>query len=265
MRRWLVRLLIGAVLVISWPAPSPADPGAVVHFPIPHVLVYDRHGDGRVVEVVGDLSTADHVAVLVPGMATTLGNFDQGLGGVQQRSPRWQAEQLYAAAASRIAVVAWLGYDPPNTIGLAAIRSESAVAGGKALVQFVNGLVAYRPDVSITLIGHSYGSLVLAYAAARLPAQVTDLISLGSPGMDIGRAADLHSTARLWVGSAAGDWTRWLPDLRLLGLGHGTNPQRPWFGARHLDVTGVTGHDGYFVPGTASLHSMAAVVLGEPA
>jgi pimeloyl-ACP methyl ester carboxylesterase len=265
MKRWLLQSVIGAVAVIAWPAPAPASPELPVDLTAPRVLASDHHGDGRTVEVVGDLRTAERVAVIVPGVSTTLDNFDRGLGGVARRSPYWQASRLYEAAratGARVAVVAWLGYDPPDGIGLGAVRSDQAVAGARALVRFVAEVVAYRPSASITLIGHSYGSLVLAYAAGRLPAQVTDLVALGSPGMDVTRASQLRTHARLWVGSAGGDWTRWLPDIRILGLGHGTNPSRPWFGARRLEVGGAGGHDGYFLPGTASLRSIAAVVDG---
>jgi pimeloyl-ACP methyl ester carboxylesterase len=264
MKRWLLRLLAGGVVLAAWPAPTPTVPALPVDLTAARVMASDQHGDGRIVAVVGDLRTADHIAVIVPGVSTTPDNFDRGLGGVVQRSPYWQATQLRAVAqatGARVAAIAWLGYDPPDGIGLAAARSDSAVAGARALVGFVAELTGYRPSASITLIGHSYGSLVIAYAAARLPAQVTDLVALGSPGMDVARASDLRTRARLWVGSASGDWTRWLPDLRILGLGHGTNPSRPWFGARRLDV-GAGDHDGYFVPGTASLRSLAAVLTG---
>jgi pimeloyl-ACP methyl ester carboxylesterase len=268
MKRWLLRLLAGGVVLAAWPAPTPAAPALPVDLTASRVLASDRQGDGRIVAVVGDLRTADHVAVIIPGVSTTLDNFHRGLGGVVRRSPYWQATQLHAAARAAgvdVAAIAWLGYDPPDGIGLAALRSDSAVAGAMALVRFVTELTGYRPTASITLIGHSYGSLVLAYAAARLPARVTDLVALGSPGMDVSHASRLRTHARLWIGSAGSDWTRWLPDLRILGLGHGTNPSRPWFGARRLDVGGAGGHDGYFMPGTASLRSLVAVVTGVAA
>lgn len=265
--RWLRRLLVGGLVLAAWPAPAPVTPALPVDLAAARVIGTDQYGDGRIVEVVGELRTADRVAVIVPGASTTLDNFHDGLGGVIQRSPYWQASQLYAATnavggrgAGRVAVVAWLGYDPPDGIDLAAVRSDRAVAGARELIRFVTRLSTYRPKASMTLIGHSYGSLVLAYAAAYLPSQVTDLVVLGSPGMDVGRAGRLRTGARLWAGSAEGDWTRWLPDIRVLGLGHGANPSRPWFGARQLDVSGADGHDGYFVPGTTSLRSLAWVV-----
>lgn len=238
----VAKLLIGVVAVAAWPAPSPAAPA------------------NPVVDVAGSLATADRIAVIVPGVGTTAENFDRGLGGVLRRSPSWQAEQLLAACGGRTAVVAWLGYHPPDGIDLAAVRSDRAVAGARALARYVAEVAKQRPGADITLIGHSYGSLVLAYAAPRLPAQVTDLVALGSPGLDVGRAGQLRTHAELWIGSAESDWTRWLPDVRILGLGHGTNPSRPWFGGQRLNVDGAAGHDGYFVPGTTSLRSLAAVV-----
>lgn len=230
----------------------------------PQVLADDPRGDGRRAQVVGDLATADRIAVLIPGVDTTVATFTTGLGGVLRRAPAWQAGQVWRAAGDPgLAVIAWLGYDPPEGIGLAAVRSERAVAGADALVRFVAGLGAVRPAAEIVLIGHSYGTLVLAHAAGRLPARVTDLVLLGSPGTDAATSRGLTRRARLWIGSAAGDWTRRLPDLRLLGLGHGSNPARPWFAGRRLDASGVPGHDGYFLPGTALLGELGAISAGR--
>lgn len=247
MSAWIVRIFgvlgIGAALAIGLPEAAQAAQ------PVP-----------ARVEVAGDLATAGRIAVLVPGADTTAANFDTGLGGVQRRAPGWQAHQLAAAAGSGTAVVAWLGYQTPSGIGRAAIRSERAQAGADALVRYVSGLTADHPQSTVVLIGHSYGTVVIGRAASRLPAQVTDIVALGSPGMDVTRAADLHTTARVWAGSDPGDWTLRLPDLRLFGAGHGTNPTRAGFGAHLLDVHDAVGHDGYFVPGTRSLQSIAEVV-----
>jgi pimeloyl-ACP methyl ester carboxylesterase len=222
-------------------------------------------GNGYRVEVVGDLATARHVAVLVPGADTTPSTFDTGLGGVLRRAPGWQAHQLATAAGPGTAVVAWLGYDPPDGVNRSAVRSERAEAGAVNLVAYLDQLATQYPHATVTVIGHSYGTVVLGYAAARLPATVTDLVAIASPGMDVSRAADLHTHARLWAGSDRSDWTLRLPDLRILGAGHGTNPTRPGVGALPLDVHDADGHDGYFVPGTVSLASIARVVDGAQA
>jgi pimeloyl-ACP methyl ester carboxylesterase len=218
------------------------------------------------VVVVGDLATADRIAVLVPGVGTTAATFATGQGGVRRRAPVWQAQQLYARARSldptaRVAVIAWLGYDPPRRVRLEAMREDCARRGAAALDRYVAGLVVERSAVSLVVVGHSYGSTVLGLAAAGLPAQVTDVVALGSPGLGVDRAADLHAHARIWAGSGPDDWTRELPQIRVAGLGHGTNPTDPRFGARVLAADNVRGHDGYYVPGTRSLDALASLLV----
>ncbi|HEY1175924.1 MAG TPA: alpha/beta fold hydrolase, partial [Phytomonospora sp.] len=228
------------------------------------LLAYDPRGDGRIAEVVGDLATAERVAVIVPGVDTTLENFHTGLGGKQERSPLWQARQVFEAAADdKLAVIAWLGYDAPENGGVAtisAVRSDRAESGGDSLTRFLDGLAVGSPQATVTVVGHSYGSTVAAYAAPAFPAQVTDLVALGSPGMDVDTAADLGTTARVWAGLASDDPITKVPDLRILGLGHGEDPADAEFGALALDTAGNTGHDGYFVPGTTALRGITAII-----
>lgn len=235
-----------------------------------HYLLFDPRGDGRAARVFGDLAGADRIAVLVPGVDSRLDNFVSGLGGARYRAPVVQAGNLYRAARSaapgaRTAVVAWLGYATPHGVGRAAAREDLAADGAAGLVRFVRGLTVLRPHATITVLGHSYGSTVAGLAAGRLPRQVRDIAVFGSPGMGVDRAADLGTRARVWAGLAPGDWIRWVPGVRLLGLGHGTSPTDPPFGARPLPTAGVTDHDHYLYPGTASLAALAAIVTGtEP-
>jgi pimeloyl-ACP methyl ester carboxylesterase len=231
--------LLGAVLV----AP-PHDAGAPLQVAV-------------AVDVVGRPSTADHIAVLVPGVGTTADNLSRTTGAM--------ARALYAATAPRtrpggVAVVAWLGYRPPDGLGLEAARSSSAEAGAPELGRYVHTLVAGRPDVRVTLIGHSYGALVIGFAAATLPPQVTDLVALGAPGMGANRAADLHTTARVWAAESPHDWIRFVPGIRLFHLGLGTHPADPDFGARLLPVAGVDGHPDYLTDGSATLTAVAGIV-----
>ncbi|WIM97349.1 alpha/beta hydrolase [Actinoplanes oblitus] len=227
------------------------------------ILALDRRGDGRIVEVLGDLATASRVVILIPGVDTTLANFDTGLGGVERRAPAWQARQLHHELPGDTAVIAWLGYDPPEGIRRAALREDRAAAGALALRRFVDGLVAQRPDQRIVLVGHSYGSIVAGRAAAYLPAQVTDIAVLGSPGMGVADRAALGGTARIWAGSAPDDWTRKLPGIRVFGLGHGRLPIDPAFGALPLPADDVTGHDGYFATGTSTLRAIAQLATSR--
>ncbi|MFK3982362.1 alpha/beta hydrolase [Micromonospora sp. NPDC050397] len=233
-----------------------------------HFLAFDPSGDGRAVEVLGDLADAERIVLLVPGVDTTLRDFDRGLGGVARRAPAVQARHLYGRLraddpSARVAVIAWLGYDPPDGLGWAAARETRARSGAVALTDLTRLLAAHRPTATITLVGHSYGAVLLGLAAPRLPAQVTDLVSVGGVGMGAGRVSGLRSRARVWAAEAPDDWIRRVPGLRLFGLGHGTRPADPAFGARPLPVDGVTGHDGYLVPGTGTLAAVSAVALGR--
>ncbi|GIF72342.1 hypothetical protein Asi02nite_18600 [Asanoa siamensis] len=287
MRRTLllggVAATFGVGLLVPGPAPAVAAPaagptpvlayqataaamratgGAYAGWTGRHFLTFDPRGDGTAVEVVGDLTTADRIAVIVPGVDNTLANFTTGLGGVPRRAPATQARSLAAAAdpAVRTAVVAWLGYDPPEGVGLEAAREVRARAGARDLALFARWLADRRPDARITLIGHSYGAVVVGLAAPSLPPQVTALIALGAPGMGADDVADLRTGARVYAALAPTDWVRRIPQVRLLGLGLGTRPADSSFGATALPTTGVEGHDFYLSPGTASLAAVAAVV-----
>lgn len=255
LRESLVAATIGAVLVAGAPTSSRAD--VVPNFgPGRHFLLIDPLGDGRAVEVIGDLANADRVVVLVPGSDTTLANFDRGLGGVARRAPAVQARNVYEATARspRVAVIAWLGYDPPEGLGLAAVRQDRAEAGARELIRFVASL---RPNATVILVGHSYGSVVVGLAAPSLPAQVTDIVALASPGMGAATVSELRTSARVWAATADGDWIRRVPRISVAGFGHGPLPAD----ARLLPTDGVDGHDGYLVPGSSTLDRLADVAL----
>jgi pimeloyl-ACP methyl ester carboxylesterase len=228
------------------------------------ILAFDDRGDGRMTEVLGDLDAADRTVILIPGVDTVLRNFDTGLGGVERRSPSRQARQLHDRIVAdhpgvRIAVVAWLGYDPPEGVGVATAREDRAAAGAAALTRFIDGLLLGRPDHAVVVVGHSYGSTVAGLAAPGLSDQVTDLIAIGSPGMGVTDRSELLSGARVWACAAPGDWIRRVPGVRLLGLGHGSLPSEPEFGALPLPCDDVEGHDGYFEPGASALPAIAAI------
>ena len=227
-----------------------------------HFLVFDPARDGRAVEVLGDLATASRAAILVPGVGTTLADFDRGLGGVPRRAPGVQARALYQQLRKRlprVAVIAWLGYDPPEGLGLAAATDGRARAGATALTAFVRDLLRLRPGLPVTLIGHSYGAVVVGLAARRLP-EVRDLITLGAPGMGVDSAAGLGG-ARVWAALAPTDWIRRVPQVRLFGLGLGRRPSSPRFGSAALPTAGVAGHDYYLVGGSSTLRAVSDIVL----
>jgi len=81
--------------------------------------------------------------------------------------------------------------------------------------------------------------------------------------MGVSRAADLHTSARLWAGQSTRDWIDWLPGFQVWGAGHGTMPTTPGFGDRVFGTRGVTDHDHYLAPGTQSLGNIVEIVLGH--
>lgn len=228
-----------------------------------HLLAFDPTGGGRAAEVFGDLGSARRVSVVVPGADTNLLTFER----TQRRftAPVGMARSLYdaerqASPRTRTAVIAWADYTAPAGLGMDAAIGRLASDGAVRL----NALTRALPGVSrVSLICHSYGSVVCGVAARRLPARVTDVAVAGSPGMRVESAGRLGTHARVWAMRDQDDWIRAVPYLEVGGLGHGADPMAPSFGARVLSARGAVGHSGYFEPDTESLRNFADIGVGS--
>ncbi|MEV5354436.1 alpha/beta hydrolase [Streptomyces sp. NPDC086081] len=226
------------------------------------LLAFDGRGSGRVTEVLGDLARADRVAVLVPGSDTsidTYGRFHAAATALHRQLTR------HAPAGTRTAVVAWLGYETPGTVSTTVTttgRADQAAPHLRALVTRLRAVTG--PGTRLSLLCHSYGSVVCARSAAGLA--VDDIALVGSPGTGAGSAAALHTRARIWAARGGDDWVENVPHLSadLFGttVGFGTDPVSPAFGAR-VFAAGDGGHSDYFRPGSTSLTNLARIVLGE--
>ncbi|MFJ9036002.1 alpha/beta hydrolase [Streptomyces sp. NPDC102406] len=221
------------------------------------ILAFDPRGRGQVAEVQGDVRTAAHVSVIVPGSDIDLSSFDRT--NDVYGTPAGMADSLYAAGGGRTAVVAWVGYTTPVGLGPDAATGRLAEAGAPRLARFVQGLTAVGTPEP-TVFCHSYGSVVCGLAASRLPA--SDLVVLGSPGLRADSVSDLHTRARVWAARNDSDWISRVPHVELLGLGHGTDPTDPAFGARRVPAERAQGHTGYFAPGTDSLRAFTDIATG---
>ncbi|MBV7696149.1 alpha/beta hydrolase [Streptomyces sp. TRM70350] len=226
------------------------------------LLAFDGRGSGRATEVFGDLAHADRIAVLVLGSDTTLDTYARF---------RATATALYGQLArdapkgTRPAVVAWLGYETPATISttvLTPTRADQAAPKLREFIRQLHGITARQAHV--TLLCHSYGTVVCARAAAG--PRVDDIALIGSPGTGVDSAAALHTSARVWAARGGGDWIAEVPHVRadLFGtsVGFGTDPVSPAFGAR-VFAAGDGGHSDYFTPGSVSLANLARIVLGD--
>ncbi|WP_329036992.1 alpha/beta hydrolase family protein [Streptomyces sp. NBC_00178] len=221
------------------------------------ILAFDPRGRGQVAEVFGDLRTARHVSVVVPGSDIDAGTFDRR--NDVYGTPAGMAKSLYAETGPGSAVIAWAGYTTPVGLGLDAATGGLAEAGARRLTRFAAGLAADGLPSPVVFC-HSYGSVVCGLAAPGLGA--TDLVVLGSPGMRADDVAGLRTGARVWAAKDDTDWIDDVPHVRVAGLGHGPDPAGAAFGARRVPAEDAKGHTGYFAPGTDSLRAFAAIAEG---
>lgn len=142
-------------------------------------LVHDPRGDGRAVEVFGDLATARRIGIWVPGVGSTIADFDD---------PASLGANRIVSGTDGLAMIQWLGYDPPDTIVHAAVEmGAGADRAAEDLNRFVDRLRSALPDGSrrtIIIGGHSYGAVVAATAASQGTSADT-LVLAGAPGVPV--------------------------------------------------------------------------------
>lgn len=161
---------------------------------------------------------------------------------------------------------------------------DRAIGGASALDSFLSELRASHLGPSdVTVIGHSYGSLVVGEAAQNEHFAADNIVLVGSPGAGVEFASQLQvAPGHVLVGANGGDKVvigsdiaglpKDLPGLPRQGI-FGTDPSDRSFGATRLPTggssAGATGsapylnHD-YFHIGSQSLQNMAAIVAGHP-
>ncbi len=204
--------------------------------PVASTVWADPAGDGRFVHRVGP-ADAETLVVLIPGVGTDGGD----LGALTA-----DAERLHAAiapAATSLAVVAWLGYDPPDTVA-GAISPRPADRGAERLVADLAHL--RRPDrvppvARVVLVGHSYGGVVAGRAVAA-GARADVAVLVGAPGIglpDAGRVVG-RPDVRVFAVRASDDPIGVVP--LLAGPLYGPDPLAV---AERLP-TAATGHSAYF-------------------
>jgi len=250
-----------------------------------YLLQIDPAGEGKAVVALGDPDRAANVLTQVPGMTADLASY----GGELARAERIAARATELAPETATSAIMWLGYDAPDFVHEAAGRAR-ATAGATALRRFQEGLRATHlgPPAHQTVLGHSYGSLVVGTAAARPGLATDDVAFVGSPGVGVASAAELHvPPGHVWSSTSRSDVIQWaavsprslaedlafsraVPAGALLAftrpedqLYFGTNPSDPAFGARVFASEPDAGHLGYFKPGSEALDALAAIAVGR--
>ncbi|MFE9447999.1 alpha/beta hydrolase [Streptomyces sp. NPDC006739] len=226
------------------------------------ILAFDPEGSGRVAEVFGNLTKAERISVVVPGVDTDLLTFEKTYR--EYTAPVGMAEALYtaertASPTTRTAVIAWADYTSPDGLGVDAATAMRAEEGAVRLNALLRALPGGAP---VSMFCHSYGSVVCGVAAHGMPRRVADIAVAASPGMRVSRASHLDTSAQVWAMRDATDWIQNVPYLEVGGLGHGADPVSSDFGARVLSARDAQGHAGYFRPGTDSLRNLADIGVG---
>ncbi|HVT41900.1 MAG TPA: alpha/beta hydrolase [Acidimicrobiales bacterium] len=203
----------------------------------------------------GDIETAEHVAVIVPGVGDGTNLCDDWIP---------DAQTLFEKAPDT-AVVLWKGYDNPVDIMAAAAGSiecsEELVTAASDLTAFIESL-DLEPEQSLTVVAHSFGSIVTGAALADCGLLVTDVIVVGSPGMTVDELRELHvEQSHFFSEQAPGD------AIAELGV-FGSSPSSPTFGGTRMSVNApdrphVESHSGYFTPESEALENIADVVTGH--
>jgi len=223
-----------------------------------YLLGFNLDDDGRAVIAIGDPDTADHTAVYVPGMSTTIDTIGGDLDRMQNLQQ--EADRLTFGRTGDVATVMWLGYDTPGA-DLSVARSHHARAGAPELDSFIDGLRAARHEPGhVTVIGHSYGSTVIGTAASDGNGLAVDDIAVaGSPGMRVDNVDALQIDPRhVWAGDAEDDHV----SGPIGWFAHGAEPHEEGFGANRF-VVDTEGHSDYWKRDTDSLENQAAIVVGH--
>ncbi|MFH9250920.1 alpha/beta hydrolase [Streptomyces lydicus] len=221
-----------------------------------YVLGIDTKGDGRAVVSQGNPDTARNVAVQVPGTDNDLTNLDEQVDRIDRLQ---QASK--DKGGGNTAVISWLGYDAPEVDGSMVTTGRADPAAGD-LRSFTHGLREAHDGerAHMTVLGHSYGSTVVgAGAAGEHGLDADDIVSVGSPGMTVDHAKDLHMDPRhVWAGWAQDDIVSTDASDKSLG----ENPADREFGGKVFEVD-TSGHGGYWDEGSESLANQGRIIAGK--
>ncbi|WP_328465050.1 alpha/beta hydrolase family protein [Actinoplanes sp. NBC_00393] len=232
--------------------------------PRAYLMGLDTAGDGRAVVALGDPDRAAHVLTHVPGMTSDLAS----LGGELTRAERVAVRAAELGPAESTSAVLWLDYDAPDFLH-EAFSDRQARDGAAELRRFQEGLRTTHegPRADQTLLGHSYGSLVVGEAASGERLEADRVVFVGSPGVGVDEAAELTVPAdRVWSSTSLTDPIQYLAVRPGIGeLWFGENPSGPDFGARVFRSQVDAGHLGYWDEGRPALDALTALALGgEP-
>lgn len=173
--------------------------GRAAERPNTYLIGLDTSGTNtKAVVSVGNPDEADHVGVTVPGMGSQqdAGGTIEGMVNEATLTQDLAERRLDATperAGESVATVAWLGYDTPPTFAEAG-QDSRATGTAPVLSNYLESIdvTSNKVDPHLTLVGHSYGSVVSGMALDNgANAVVDDFVAYGSPGFYAMDEADL--------------------------------------------------------------------------
>jgi hypothetical protein len=248
------------------------EPGAP-----PRTLVsLDTGSPSRAAIVVGDLTSADYVSYMVPGMFFTIdgqvGDWADTATDLYREQVAWLKHFASTDASLKgktVATVAWIGYETPHLLTVGSL--DLAYQGAQYLTQDIEALQSLRQGTEpfVSVIGHSYGSTAAMIALQRRAFQIDAFAVVGSPGSAAQSVSALDIRGgNMFVGEAA-----WDPVVNTAF--YGSDPGAASYGAHPMSVDGgidpVThralsasyGHNGYFDAGSESLRNLALIGIDK--
>ena len=217
------------------------------------LILYDPAADHYGV-LWGDPATQD-VAVFVPGV------------GSDGNVPGWVRSAKALNQASGAAVIMWKGYADPGGSGTAdiinAAYTQRAHDGAQLLTSFCHDGLQLESGQQLTVVAHSYGSVVTGVALADDGLRPSRVVVAGSPGLTVDNRAQLHlQPGQFYAEHAPGDYVA----NNLAGFG--PDPAGPSFGGIRLATNGpgypgVSGHSEYFQARTQAIQGIADAIKGQ--
>ncbi|MGH3818021.1 MAG: alpha/beta hydrolase [Pseudonocardiaceae bacterium] len=242
----------------------------------PYLLKIRSEGNGRAIMAMGDPDAASNVATYVPGTGSNLVSCGDDL----DRADR-MAHAASQAGSPSTSVITWIGYDAPQSIIPDAASEKYALGAEKDLQRFQDGLRATHDGSPShnTVIGHSYGTTTIGYAARDGNLNANDVVFVASPGVGVLDAGGLHLTGvdPSQNGSHIHSTTAEHDIIRLADGSFGPNPSmHPEFGGQTFSSAPGDGvpsyapwlsgaaHSQYWGLDNPALDNMGRVIAGKP-
>jgi hypothetical protein len=233
----------------------------------PYLLKVSTDGTGRAIVAMGNPDTAKNVATYVPGTFATLAAVKDDLH---------RADQMVLAAKNAgspsTSVITWVGYEAPQSIVPEAAQDKFADNGKGALHQFQDGLRASHEGEKShnTVVGHSYGTVLIGHAARDGELNADEAVFVASPGVGVTDVKDLNLKGVGNVADHVYSTAAQYDPIKLAGGPHGPPPTQ--FTNTFASAPGPASmvgwnqavHSMYWDTGNPALANMGNIIAGKP-